>query len=139
MTKYTIKEKEGLLEYEIGMFRDTCNAFNNWTDLNKFNKNLLIESLALHTRVLIDFFYGTKKYSDDIIAEHLLPDNINWNNVKPKIPQILMDAKNKADKQLAHLSTKRLELQKQEKNGWRFNEISEEMNKIIEKFCESKK
>lgn len=139
MKKYSIAEKEELLKYEIRMFRDTCDSFNDWSKFNQFNKNLLIESLALHTRVLIDFFYGERKYPDDIIAQDLLPNSVIWSNIRQKIPQILEEAKTKTDKQAAHLSLLRLELKEKGENGWKFDKISQEMKKIIEIFYKSKK
>lgn len=138
MKEYSITKKEKLLEYEIRMFRNTCNSLNNWSNLDQFNKNLLIESLALHTRVLIDFFYGIKKHSDDIIAQDLLSNSVIWSNVGPKISEILKEAKNKAHKQAAHLSLYRLELKEKGKAGWRFNKINKEMNKTIKIFYELK-
>ncbi|MFH1565395.1 MAG: hypothetical protein ABIC82_06205 [bacterium] len=131
------KEMEDELFYEIDMFKKTCDRFSCWNELCQFRKNLLIESLATHTRVLIDFFYcDNKKFpDDDIIAQDLLPDNIVWKEIRPQeLPQILKDAKVKADKQLAHLTLSRLRLERENKKGWDYKQINQEMNKIIECF-----
>ncbi len=58
----TKEEKEGHLKYEILMFQKTC----DYLDLNsktQFERNLLLESLATHARILIEFFYGKKKFN----------------------------------------------------------------------------
>lgn len=126
---------EKLISYEIGMFNDTCREFGSFHELNQFYKNLLIESFALHVRVLIDFFYcDDRKYKDDLIAQDLLPPSIIWKDNRPGMPVILEEAKRKADKQLAHLSTDRIKLESENKNGWQIVEIKREMDKVIDSF-----
>lgn len=135
ITSISLKEMENELGYEIGMFDNTCKASNFFGNLGQFSRNLLIESLAAHTRVLVDFFYcDNKKYKDDIIAQDLLPSNIIWSELRPELPQILRDAKQKADKQLAHLSLDRIKLKREDRHSWNFYAINQEMNKIIECF-----
>jgi len=136
IAQISLKEMENELGYEIGMFNNTCKASNFFSNLDQFSRNLLIESLAAHTRVLVDFFYyDKKKYeNNDIIAQDLLPSNIVWSKLRPELPQILRDAKQKADKQLAHLTLDRIRLKREDKHGWNFYAINQEMNKIIECF-----
>jgi len=130
-----IKTPKDLLDYEIRIFRNICSSFTNFNKLDEFSKNLLIESLALHTRVLVDFFYcDNKKYSDDIIAQDLLPKSIIWTDLRPELSSVLKDAKGKADKQLAHLSTPRLIYIANNTHGWRVSETSKEINLIIDLF-----
>lgn len=53
------EEKEKLLQYEVWMFRETCKRLidqESKSQLPRFEKNLLVESLAIHTRILVDFF-----------------------------------------------------------------------------------
>lgn len=90
------KEMEDELLYEISMFNNTCKEFYFFKNFDKLKKNLLIESLATHTRVLVDFFYCEKKYSDDIIAQDLLPQKVAWEKIRPVLPAILKEAKLKA-------------------------------------------
>lgn len=78
----TEEEIEALLKYEIWMFYETCNQLNS-CQATRFERNLLLESLSTHTRILIDFFYGKKKYQNDLIAQDLLSDNINWQKERP--------------------------------------------------------
>jgi hypothetical protein len=137
------EELERLLEYEIWMFRETCNHLINLDQKTKFERNLLLESLATHTRILIDFFYGDKndkKYPNDLIAQDLLPQNKDWKSIKPPLTQVLKDAKEKANKQLAHLSLWRIKLERDKKKGWdSWREIKEDLEKVIKKFEEFKK
>lgn len=134
----TKKAKKELLNYEIFMFNATCEKSQYFKTLDRFNKNLLIESLALHTRVLVEFFYiDDKKYSDDLIAQDLLPLKINWKKIRPEKSEILKKAENKANKQLAHMSLCRECLKRKDEHRWDFQKIKKDMDKIIEIFSKN--
>jgi len=136
----TKEEKQENLNYEINTFRATCKVFFSGIRYGRFWHNILIEAFALHTRVLIDFFYCDQKLKgDDIIAQDLLPDDKVWKDLRPPIPDILKEAKEKVNKQLAHLSEGRILLEKQGKKDWKILEIFNEMNKIIDLFIETQK
>ncbi|MCG2694142.1 hypothetical protein L6259_02635 [Candidatus Parcubacteria bacterium] len=60
----TKEEKFNIIKYEIDMFDKTCEEIFNpefrlkeWLEIN-----LLIESFAIHTRGLIDFFFMEKNF-----------------------------------------------------------------------------
>jgi hypothetical protein len=129
----TKEEKEEHLNYEIWMFRETCDQLN-LLQKTRFERNLLLESLATHARILIDFFYGEKKYQNDLVAQDLLLNNVNWQNERPPETKLLEEAKSKADKQLAHLSLWRIKIEKDNKKGWDWQGIRKDMDKVIEKF-----
>jgi len=133
-----LKEKRKLLQYEIRMFRETCARFINFKSLSQFEKNLLVESLASHTRILRDFFYDKKvKHINDLFAQDFLSENVDWKKVGPPETEIINTAKKKADKQLAHLSTWRIKLERDGKKGWDFYEtLQDDMEKVIKKFNE---
>ncbi|MDP2820608.1 MAG: hypothetical protein Q8O39_00145 [bacterium] len=134
------KELEELLRYEISMFQETCKQLD-LCQKTRFEKNLLLESLATHNRILIEFFYNDKdeKYLNDLVAQDFLPDTINWKNERPPITELLKEAKNKADKQLAHLSRWRIKIEKDNKKGWDWQGIKRDIGKVIEKFEKYKK
>jgi len=133
----THKDKMDLLKYEIGMFFETCDRMKRPACCGFIN-NLIIESLAVHTRVLIDFFYSEKNANkpNDLVAQDLLSDEINWKRIRPEEADVLFNAKNKADKQLAHLSLWRIKLSKDELKGWgkMFPDIERELKDLINFF-----
>ncbi|MFA4942011.1 MAG: hypothetical protein WC582_05515 [Patescibacteria group bacterium] len=136
----SLKKKEDELNYEIWMFKSTCDIFFSGVRPSLFWHNLLVESLALHVRVLIDFFYCDRKgESDDIIAQDLLPSSVSWSELRPQLPEILREAKKKTNKQLAHLSSSRIDLKKQGEKDWRILDIYNKMNDIIERFYKIKR
>ncbi len=132
----TQQELDENLKYEIDMLKNTCCAWTNKkNNLNQFGINCLVESLALHARVLIFFFYGNKKkYPDDIIAQDFLSENIKWAEIRPEMSDFLKEVKFKADKQLAHLCLGRIQLSREDRHGWNFQKVYQELNEIIELF-----
>ncbi|MFA6375848.1 MAG: hypothetical protein WCX69_00400 [Candidatus Paceibacterota bacterium] len=139
----TRQEKEKLLAYEIWMFRETCAQITANCSSNQFEINLLLESLSVHTRLLLDFFYNDLFYKfgggkdrlnkNDIIAQDFLSNN-SWIGERPKLTQTLRDAREKANKQLAHLSTWRIKIESDGKKSWEWAKIHEDMEKVIAKF-----
>lgn len=132
--KITQQEEDGTLGYEIGMFRESSRALASGIRFSNFYHNLIVESFAMHTRVLIDFFYGKRNYPDDMIAQDFLPEDVDWVKVQPPLTEVLKEAKTKADKQLVHLSFTRLKLEKEGKKEWKILEIFNDMNKVIDSF-----
>lgn len=144
-----VEERQKLIDYEIWMFRNTCKKIVCLkSDLDQTDKNLLVESLAIHSRLLIDFFYNDfflsenkKKISDrnnlnDIIAVDFVSD---WIEIRPELTQALYDAREKANKQLAHLSQWRIKIENDGRKPWDTIDIWGNMEKVIKKFMENKK
>lgn len=129
----TSDQLEEHLKYEFDMFRNTCNQLNQPQNTT-FERNLLLESLPTHIRILTNFFYGEKKCRNDLIAQDFLPKNINWANERPPQTKLLIDAKNKADKQLAHLSRWRVKIQADNKKGWDWGGIKADIEQVIKIF-----
>ena len=134
----TPEQKKEHLDYEIWMFRETCDQLRikpkPKTPPELFDYNLLVESLAIHTRILVDFFYCAGKDSNDIIAQDFMPGDKNWIEIRPLMTQILYDAREKSNKQLAHLSLWRIKIERDGKKGWDVYEISKDIENIIGKF-----
>lgn len=145
------EEKEKHLKYEIWMFRSTCDQHDliGWgsipkTPTEQFHRNILVESLAVHTRLLVDFFYNDLFYKfsnkkdrlniNDIIAQDFISGGIIWINERPELTQNLRDAREKANKQLAHLSTWRIKIERDGKKSWDWKGTAEDMEKVIAKF-----
>jgi hypothetical protein len=131
----TEEEKDEHLNYEIWMFFETCKQLDSDQE-TQFERNLLLESLPAHARTLINFFYNDKneKYPNDLVAQDFLPDTIDWKNERPLITELLKEAKNKADKQVAHLSLWRVKIERDKKKEWDWNSVEEDIKKVIEKF-----
>lgn len=128
----SFKEKLDIVKYEIKMFLETCKKLEAKSEMPEFEKNLLVESFATHSRLLINFFNPgcTIKRTSDVVCEDFIE---NWNNIKPEMTQVLFDAKNKADKQLAHISKWRIKIERDGKKGWS-PEVARDIKILIKKF-----
>src|SRR5262249_28202605 len=72
-------------------------------------RNLWYEGLALHARVLRDFFFTKQnKRSKDILALDYFPKRSSWPHTSAKLPLYLAANKKRMDGALAHLSYDRL-------------------------------
>ena len=95
-------------------------------------KNLILEGFVVHFRNLYEFFYPPKKpRDDDVTAQDYIP---SWGSPIP--PQLLKDAKKRAHKELAHLTTKRKSGLNPDKH-WDRTGLSVAMKPVIEDFIRS--
>ena len=73
-----INEPWEVFEYEILMFFETQKLLIGCTlkdQNNKIIRNVVIESLILHTRLLCDILLSRSKYPDDIVLSDLVHDS----------------------------------------------------------------
>lgn len=107
MTRSSEDPKEAFehLAYEIEMLYLVAQELQkDWTG-KQVLQYALLESFAIHTRVLNDFFYSEKrKKRDDIIAVRFSP---TWEKPPEKTP-ILRKASCRVNKEVAHLTYDRL-------------------------------
>ena len=69
--------------------------------------NALVETFALHARVLLEFFYATPnpRFSDDVRAEHYFLSPATWHTARPDLSEDDYDGiKNRVGKEIAHLT-----------------------------------
>ena len=125
--------------YEIWMVR-SCYEKLKSPPQDNFLKNLLIENMVLHTRVLRDFFF-TKlddkkrpiKRDDDILASCYCP---SWSNTSDDYSAYLGENQKRMNKALAHLSYDRL-IYKGKDKEWSPAALLEEIGNIWFKFLDT--
>lgn len=131
--KYSTKRAIEHIVYEIMMFEETSHKLlSNVQD--QFEKNVLIESYAIHSRNLFDFFYTKRKIKDDMIANDFLLKKKEF-KVKRVKKRILQNLTRKTNKQIAHLTYSRNTYNSATK-PWNVPKISDCMNKTILVFFE---
>jgi len=116
----TPEEEKALhhLGYEWWMFRSTHAIVTalDWDDDPV--RNALVESLVIHGRNLIDFFY-TPPIKDDLVANH-----VRCRQQPPSyIPSALKEWREQAHKRIAHLTETRFEDYKM----WKAGEVRSEL------------
>jgi hypothetical protein len=68
----------------------------------------LLEALMGHARVLINFLYPRSIEADDITAAHFFDDPEQWEKIRPGLSEPLDAIRRRANKELAHLTTRRI-------------------------------
>lgn len=126
--------------YELDMLQWSTIALlkiipdTNGTDPNLiFCKNALLETFAIHSRNLIDFLYPPEKVHKTDVTIRNYVDEKGHQQIQ-KRNDLLEEAKTKANKQVAHLTTDRITYEKEGK-GWCFLNI---YNAIIDQFISYK-
>ncbi len=88
----------------------------------------LIEAFGLHLRNVIDFLYLKTTREDDVLAVHFLHrDHLET------IPPILKEARDRANKELHHLTTERKDDDHPDK-PWRHEELINELRVPLRRF-----
>jgi len=95
----------------------------------------LIESFTMHARVLVDFLYGSKSKSDDVVAEDFFDDPSCWVLKRPKMSELLETIHRRVGKEVAHLTYVRLDVTP-EKKRWRISDIANDVHVVLKKFVE---
>ena len=94
----------------------------------------LLESLLIHSRVLLSFFCDKcRRYPDGILATDFIPE---WEVESPGEYLGDKERKSRLNKAVAHLSLKRVDYESHEKK-WNLTEINSEVGGLIRKFLES--
>lgn len=123
--KLTIEDKKKFLaehfKYEVDMafYLGIVLIKNLYSDENV--NSALLESSLFHIRNLIEFFYFEKssKYKlDDSRATDFFDEDCKWEDIKPYIKVVIDFVVNRTGKEMAHLTYKRLEGNKETKT-WR--------------------
>jgi hypothetical protein len=80
----------------------------------------LIESFVVHVRCVLDFLYAPKnRRDDDVIAQDYFDDVAEWENLRPLMSANLEQARDRAGKEMVHLTYARLDVTPEAK-PWRF-------------------
>lgn len=96
--------------------------------------NALIESFVGHARVLLYCFYPQRAYHDDVLASDFFDDPEQWNDLRPKLPAALACILRRANKEFAHLTYTRNDIDADGKR-WQFAAISLSVDEVIRKFA----
>ena len=117
------------LFYEIQMFL----AARVFSPGSPFEKNAKVEVSALHLRNLIKFLYPSDNpKDDDVIAADYLS---GWNDRRPEITTSLKMARVRANKEMGHLRSKRIE-GGPPKKAWDFDTPRRELRSVISTFVD---
>jgi len=120
------------VEYEIRKLIETHNALVR-DEVSEELHDPVLESFAVHTRNLIEFFYDRVKWPTDARAEHFFSDPAKWKKLAGEKPPDFEEAKAKVDKQISHLTYDRVGLTQEEK-GWLVQDLALRLFKLSRDF-----
>lgn len=139
-----LREVSNHLHYEVAMLQSSARGLASgvfgWQNTAA---NALLEAFVFHLRVVVDFLYprGRGLNVDDVLASDFFDSAIEWCKIRDqhigkKSRKVLEDARNRADKEMAHLTYSRLKVTPIEKN-WYFVKIENEARTAIKVFIDN--
>ena len=89
-------------------------------------RDLFGETFLLHSRLLLEFFYGEEKRKDDAFAIHYLDSKSTW---KPNKPSWFEEHCTRCNKLLVHLSYRRVGYKKDNQMKWSLRDKAAHLDK----------
>lgn len=133
-TPNVLQEAMKHVRYEIDMLGATASYLAKGLSDDTI-KNACLESFAIHTRALIDFFFpgSTDPRLDDILSVDFFNPPARWTSGYPTYPYPpadLADIRPKVHKRVAHLTYERILLQV----DWPFVQIKDQIETVFADF-----
>lgn len=121
------------LHYEFSMLCAVSEALASGRTLPSWERNALLESFVVHVRTLIDFFYPSIARDNDVLAIDFFQDPAVWRELTPALSDLLATCRERAHKEIAHLTYARLAISPKDKH-WRVMEIYSEIRTLMNLF-----
>jgi hypothetical protein len=119
------------------MLVDTYNVLTG-LEKNTTEYNAYLESFLNHASCLYDFFYEDRKYDGDIVVKDFpIEETIFEQKRSPKSEFENIQFKRKRNKQLAHITESRIELEASGEKSWPYGKIYELLFQTTEAFVDS--
>lgn len=134
------RDREELLKvsehiyYEYSMLKYLAVDLTNGGIRKVHIYNAMLESFITHLRVLYDLFYlDTAKWQGDTLASDFFLSPEEWSSIRPMPSVLLKEAKERANKELAHLTYTRIK-RAEEGRVWQYQELEKEITQIFKFF-----
>jgi hypothetical protein len=124
------------LLYEIQMFDTTARTLTAGLFGPGIATNAFLESFAIHSRALVQFFYAKSPQADDVIAEDFFPEAHQWQSLRGALPDALTPVSRRVGKELAHLTYARLDVTPEAKR-WDIRQVWESLSGVIDLFIQN--
>ena len=122
------------LYYEIRMLFGVARELKDGTS-NIYIYNALLESFVIHASIILDFFYLPQESGDDARAVHYVKDQKKWKTALPLKQKQFSIFHQKRNKEVVHLSYKRLEVHPGQKR-WYTSQIVKKIRKVVNIFLD---
>jgi hypothetical protein len=124
------------IRYEVQMLLNATSGILQKLKVPQGIEHMPVESYAIHLRNLITFLYPFFPRNTDVCAKNFFINEDTWENLRPALSTSLLNAKNRADKEVGHLTTSRQSGVSKGKE-WNVKELTGELMPLIKLFCES--
>lgn len=125
------------IRYEILMLLNATHAIKMQFQIQEGLKFMILESYAIHLRNLINFFYPPIRIRDtDVCAKDFFIEEATWGTKRPELSATLRKAKDRADKEVSHLTTLRKNANDNDKS-WDVKPLTYEIMPVFNLFCKS--
>ncbi len=122
---------EGPIVYEVDMLRKCASVLSS--PLNQLTQNMALESFLVHVRNLREFLYDAGTNPDDVVAGDFFPGPGQWEAIRPPMPKVIEDNRERLNKALAHISYSRLKYKGPAKK-WPSQHIASELIAVVRVF-----
>jgi hypothetical protein len=129
-------EASAHLHYEVSMFDATARVLMAGLLEEGAARNAFLESFAIHTRALLQFFHPSGSDASDVLAEHFFADRMMWLRLRGGVPKALSDVERRVGNEIAHLSYDRL-LVAPEARNWNVHDIWTAVMGLVHTFVAS--
>jgi hypothetical protein len=123
------------LHYEVSMFDATAQALMVGALAEGVEKNVYLESLTIHTRVLLQFFFPTSPDAHDVLAAHYSDNGTTWPKQRGRQPRVLSAVNSRVGQEIAHLTYSRLDVSPKAKL-WNIIEIWQAVMRLVATFVQ---
>jgi hypothetical protein len=127
------------LRYELWMFlrlgRHLPEVPDPEDEHGKVVGNALVESFVVHLRNLIMFLYPEKVGPYDITSVDFFPDPTLWEAIRPRVSGTLLTARDRAHREIVHLTTARFFGRPPEK-AWPISALTTEVRVLMRLFAD---
>ena len=143
-TERSVEELKGVsnhLRYEVDMLLSSAKGIASGVfGGGNTVANAMLEAFVLHLRTVTDFLYprGRHVKDDDVLASDFFDSAVQWCKIRDKqigkeLRESLESARDRADKEMAHLTYSRLKVTLAEK-GWPYVKIANDAWEAIKVF-----
>lgn len=124
------------VRYEMQHLINATDAISRQLSIHNGLQYMVVESFAIHLRNLITFLYPYTKRDTDVCATDFFTHSGAWDNLRPKLSDVLEQAKTRTDKEVGHLTTFR-QFGVPRTKIWDVTGLCDEIMPILKLFCES--
>jgi hypothetical protein len=133
-TLETLQAASDHLYYEYWMLKSLAHALASSTSDPEWLRNAYVESWVVHFRNILDFFYPPSSVSpEDVVAVDYFDNAHDFLSLLPELPPILASGRKRANREIAHLSYKRIGITQEEKE-WHFAAVTSELDQLMSSF-----